>query len=85
MAKRGKNMKPTILLVEDEKNIARFIELELKHDQFEVEVVHDGREGLELASRGSYSCVLLDVIFSFVLGKVLVFHYSSGLQQQSST
>ena len=61
-------MKPTILLVEDEKNIARFIELELKHEQFEVEVVHDGREGLELALQSSYSCVLLDVMLPSLNG-----------------
>ena len=61
-------MKPNILLVEDEKNIARFIELELKHDQFEVEVVHDGREGLELALQSSYSCVLLDVMLPSLNG-----------------
>ena len=61
-------MKPNILLVEDEKNIARFIELELKHEQFEVEVVHDGREGLELALQGVYSCVLLDVMLPSLNG-----------------
>lgn len=61
-------MKPNILLVEDEKNIARFIELELKHEQFEVKVVHDGREGLDLALQGSYSCVLLDVMLPSLNG-----------------
>ena len=51
-----------ILLIEDEKNIARFIELELKHESFQVTVVHDGREGLEKALSESYSCILLDVM-----------------------
>ena len=51
-----------ILLIEDEKNIARFIELELKHESFNVTVVHDGREGLELALSESFSCILLDVM-----------------------
>ncbi len=36
-----------ILIIEDEKNIARFIELELRHEQFEVAVAYDGREGLQ--------------------------------------
>ena len=36
-------MKRKILLIEDEKNIARFIELELHHEQFEVTVCYDGR------------------------------------------
>lgn len=55
-------MKKNILIVEDEKNIARFIELELKHEQFEVSVCHDGREGLEEALNHTYDCILLDVM-----------------------
>ena len=51
-----------ILLIEDEKNIARFIELELKHESFNVTVVHDGREGLDKALSESFSCILLDVM-----------------------
>ncbi len=51
-----------ILLIEDEKNIARFIELELKHESFDVTIVHDGREGLEVALSQSFSCILLDVM-----------------------
>ena len=32
-----------ILIIEDEKNLARFVELELKHEGYEVEVHHNGR------------------------------------------
>lgn len=55
-------MNKRILLVEDEKNIARFIELELKYEQFEVEVSHDGREGLSKALEDKFDCILLDVM-----------------------
>ena len=55
-------MQKKILLVEDEKNIARFIELELKHEQFEVIVTHDGREGLNKALEQPFDCLLLDVM-----------------------
>ena len=51
-----------ILIVEDEKSIARFLELELQHEQFEVTVCHDGRNGLETALNGKYDCILLDVM-----------------------
>lgn len=61
-------MKKKILLVEDEKNIARFIELELKHEHFEVEVSHDGREGLQQALNGSFDCLLLDVMLPSLNG-----------------
>ena len=38
-----------ILIVEDEAKIARFLELELKHEGYEVAHAADGRTGLELA------------------------------------
>lgn len=61
-------MKKKILLVEDEKNIARFIELELKYEHFEVEVSHDGREGLQQALNGWFDCLLLDVMLPSLNG-----------------
>jgi two-component system response regulator ArlR len=51
-----------VLLVEDEKNIARFIELELRHENFEVVHVVSGREGLEVAKTHEFDVVLLDVM-----------------------
>ncbi|MEO4054873.1 response regulator transcription factor [Solibacillus sp. CAU 1738] len=51
-----------ILLIEDEKNISRFIELELKHEQFAVTCVYDGREGLDKALQETFDCILLDVM-----------------------
>ena len=43
-----------ILLVEDEEKIARFIELELAHEGYEVEKSGNGREGLNrLRAAGS--------------------------------
>jgi len=56
------DMKKSVLLVEDEKNIARFIQLELKHEQFDVVVSHDGREGLNHALQQRFDCILLDVM-----------------------
>lgn len=52
----------SILVVEDEDKIARFIELELKHEGYEVEKAMDGRSGLERAENGSFDLVLLDVM-----------------------
>lgn len=51
-----------ILLVEDEKSIARFIELELRHEQFDVTVAYDGRTGLMHALNDTYDLILLDVM-----------------------
>lgn len=55
-------MNQKILVVEDEKNIARFLELELKHEQFDVVVAYDGRTGLDYALTNSFDCILLDVM-----------------------
>ncbi|MFF3100067.1 response regulator transcription factor [Viridibacillus arvi] len=55
-------MQKHILLVEDEKNIARFIELELKHEQFKVTICSDGRVGLETALEQEFDVILLDVM-----------------------
>ena len=35
-----------ILLVEDEVKLARFVELELQYEGYDVTVCHDGREGM---------------------------------------
>lgn len=51
-----------ILIIEDEEKIARFIELELQHEGYEVEKCADGRTGLEMAETGGFSLVLLDIM-----------------------
>ena len=55
-------MADRILVIEDEVNIARFIELELQHEGYAVEKAFDGREGLDKAVSGSYTLILLDVM-----------------------
>ena len=51
-----------ILIIEDEEKIARFVELELKHEGYETEKAFDGRTGLERALSGEFDLVLLDVM-----------------------
>jgi len=55
-------MAERILVVEDEEKIARFLELELKYEGYEVEKAADGRRGLELVEAGEYDLVLLDIL-----------------------
>jgi two-component system response regulator ArlR len=52
----------TILLIEDEQKIARFVELELTHEGYEVIKAEDGRRGLELAEKGGWDLLLLDIM-----------------------
>ncbi|WP_208558626.1 response regulator transcription factor [Marinilactibacillus kalidii] len=53
-----------ILIIEDEKNLARFVELELNHEGFETEVRFNGRAGLEAAldENEEWDIILLDLM-----------------------
>lgn len=51
-----------ILIVEDEAKIARFVELELSHEGYEVSKAADGRAGVELALAEDFDLILLDVL-----------------------
>lgn len=51
-----------ILIIEDEENLARFVELELKHEGYETQVSYDGREALELALNEDWNAILLDLM-----------------------
>ena len=61
-------MPKKVLLVEDEKNIARFVELELKHEGYAVTVAYDGREGLAYALSENFDVLLLDVMLPSLNG-----------------
>lgn len=51
-----------VLIVEDEPNFARFLELELVHESYEVTIASDGNSGLELALEQDWDLILLDVM-----------------------
>jgi len=50
-----------ILVVEDDRDLARYIELALSHEGYQVTLAHDGEEGLRLAVE-DHDLVLLDVM-----------------------
>lgn len=51
-----------VLVVEDDVAIARVVRRGLEQAQFEVDVAGDGANGLELALRGSYALLILDLM-----------------------
>ena len=57
-----------ILIVEDERKIARFLELELKHEGYEVDTAGDGRTGLEKALADSPDLIVLDLMLPELSG-----------------
>ncbi|AEM74659.1 response regulator transcription factor [Caldicellulosiruptor acetigenus] len=57
-----------ILIIEDEKQIARFIELELKHEGYDVYVCYDGKEGLKKVEEIHPDLILLDIMLPGING-----------------
>ena len=55
-------MAEKILIVEDEAKLARFVELELTHEGYQVDKSPDGRDGLEKLESGAYDLALLDIM-----------------------
>ena len=55
-------MSTRILVVEDEEKLARFIELELVHEGYEVDKAFDGRTALKKAEEGAFDLMLLDIM-----------------------
>ena len=53
-------MTPHILLVEDEVKLAKFVELELGFEGYQVSVANDGLTGLTMARESSPDLILLD-------------------------
>lgn len=51
-----------ILIIEDEEKIARFVELELAYEGYQVEKAFTGREGLALAQARPFDLILLDIM-----------------------
>lgn len=51
-----------ILIVEDEKKVAKFLKQGLEEERYAVDVAHDGQQGEALASTGSYDLIILDIL-----------------------
>ncbi|MBQ9603979.1 MAG: response regulator, partial [Firmicutes bacterium] len=57
-----------VLIVEDELKLARFVELELKHEGYDVVIANDGRAGLEMYFDEKPDIVLLDLMLPYLSG-----------------
>ncbi len=61
-----------ILLVEDEKKVARFIQQGLEEEHYAVDVAHDGEKGLHMALNENYDLLILDVMLPKLNGLDLI-------------
>lgn len=74
-------MTKKILIIEDEKNLARFVSLELQHEGYEVTVEVNGCEGLETALEKDFDLILLDLMLPEMDG----FEVTRRLQTEKTT
>lgn len=51
-----------ILIIEDEKKMSTFIQMELNHEGYTTDVEYNGRDGLEKIQNENYDLVLLDIM-----------------------
>ncbi len=61
-------MKRNVLIVEDDIDIANLVKLQLKELNCEVDIAHDGLQGLELFKNNQYSMVILDIMLPEIDG-----------------
>lgn len=57
-----------VLIIEDEVKLARFVELELKHEGYTVFVANDGRIGINMFYENSPDIILLDLMLPQLSG-----------------
>ncbi len=60
--------KPRILIVEDDKKISRFLELELTHENYLVDFAFNGKEALEKIESKDFDLILLDIMIPRING-----------------
>ncbi|MDF2883787.1 MAG: response regulator [Clostridiaceae bacterium] len=58
----------SILIIEDEKQMAMFIEMELSHEGYKVHVENNGVDGLREIENGGYNLILLDIMLPGIDG-----------------
>ncbi len=55
-------MKNNVLIIEDEKSISRFLQLELAHEGYNVDTAYDGETGLQKILEDTADVIILDIM-----------------------
>lgn len=61
-----------ILVVEDDKKVAKFIKRGLEEEGYELDTAHDGEEGYQKILDGEYSLIILDLMLTKKDGVILL-------------
>lgn len=62
-------IKKNILIIEDDPKIRRYLELELVHEGYNIDLAIDGKDGLKLFRENNYSLILLDLMLPHMSGE----------------
>ncbi|TYP56757.1 response regulator transcription factor [Thermosediminibacter litoriperuensis] len=57
-----------ILIVDDEKKIVELVRLYLEKEGFKVDEAHDGRQALDMITKGEYNLIILDLMLPVIDG-----------------
>lgn len=57
-----------ILLIDDDKDLCNLLERELKNENFEVIVCHDGQTGIDTFKKQNYQLIILDIMLPVMNG-----------------
>jgi two-component system OmpR family response regulator len=71
-----------ILIVEDDKRLARLIERVLRDERHSVDVAHDGESGLDLLLQGTYDVAIIDWMLPGRDGPQFVVLYGQPVYRQ---
>jgi CheY-like chemotaxis protein len=61
-------IKKRILIAEDEKPVAKALELKLEHEGYVVTVAENGKDALDHMTSGEFDCLVLDLMMPIVDG-----------------
>jgi two-component system OmpR family response regulator len=61
-----------ILVIEDDKKIAAYIEKGLRESGYVVDIAHDGHDGAELALHGQYAAAIIDLMLPGMDGMTII-------------
>ena len=58
-----------ILIIEDDAKIRRFLQLELEHEGYQIDLAENGEEGLSKVQKFYYDIILLDLMLPLISGE----------------
>jgi DNA-binding response OmpR family regulator len=70
-----------VLIVEDEKPMAKALELKLRHSGFAAKVAYNGQEAIDILNKETFDIMVLDLVMPVVDGfGVLEFTHKKGMK-----